>query len=578
MNIKPINKARNLYKSRKKFVVVTLFFVASILAYRAIDLQVITNDHLRQKAQRQYISEIEIPAYRGKITDRHGNALAISTPVHSIWMNDNIFNHQEKNITALSNVLGINKKRLLKTIKQNKGRSFFYLRKRVKPSIAQNIHDLKIDGVHLLRDVKRFYPSGEIFSHIIGFTDTEDLGLEGLELAYNDWLKGEKGQKRIYRNLRRQIIHDETIETKAKPGKDLVLSLDKRIQYIAYRELKKAVVQYEAKSASAVVLDIKTGEVLALVNEPTFNPNNRRKLKSSQYRNRAVTDVFEPGSTIKPFTVASALDYGSIKTTTKFDTKQGVYRVGRKVVRDSHEFGVIDVSTIIRKSSNIGALKIALSMPTKYFWQTLSNVGFGSTTGSAYPGEASGILHHFSHWNKTMKVTVSYGYGLSTTALQLARAYSILASGGILKPVSFAKTEAPGEEIRVYSKKTTQKVVSMMEQVVSARGTGNEAKVKGYRVAGKTGTVHKYRAGRYEEKSYLSLFAGFAPVSNPRLAMVVIMDEPGAGEYYGGKVAAPVFSKIMSRSLSTLNIAPDDRDELNLIVVNQRNTLYDGRN
>ena len=404
----------------------------------------------------------------------------------------------------------------------------------------------------------RYYPASEVTAHVVGFTDIDDQGQEGLELAYNDWLQGTPGSKRVIKDRLGRIVEDVESIQPSSPGKDLTLSIDRRIQYLAYRELKAAVQQHKARSGSAVLLDVKTGEILAMVNQPSYNPNNRKHMRSSQYRNRAITDVFEPGSTIKPFTIATALESGKYSPTTLIDTTPGYYKIGSYTVHDHINYGVINVTRVITKSSNVGASKIALSLDPERIWSMFNRVGFGSVSASAFPGESAGLMTHYSRWHDIERATMSFGYGLSVTPLQLAHAYSILAADGINRPVSLLKQTRPVEGQRVISAPVTQQVRAMMETVISKEGTGSRASVQGYRVAGKTGTVHKSAAGGYSVDRYISVFAGMAPASKPRLVLVVMINEPEGEEYYGGQVAAPVFSSMMSGALRLMNIAPDN--------------------
>jgi len=439
-----------------------------------------------------------------------------------------------------------------------------YLKRRVAPDLAQKVMALEVPGVALLPEYKRFYPAGEVTAHVVGFTNVDDQGQEGMELVYDARLKSIAGAKRVIKDRIGRVVENVERVSEPQPGEDLVLSIDRRLQYLAYRELKAAVKNNRADAGSVVILDVRTGEVLAMVNQPAYNPNNRAKLKSSHLRNRAVTDVFEPGSTIKPFTVAAALETGRFNSNTVVDVRPGYLKVGRKTIRDFRDYGVIDVSTILQKSSNVGASKLALSITPEHLWQVFASVGLGADSGSGFPGEPSGLLTDFGAWHDIQRATVSYGYGLSVTAMQLARAYAALATDGRPLPVSFLRrSEAQAAELAslyepVLSENSLRKVRRMLERVVEEGGTGTRAAVPGYRIAGKTGTVKKSGAGGYVEDSYLALFAGLAPASDPRLAMVVMIDEPRGEEYYGGVVAAPVFSRVMAGALRMLDIPPDN--------------------
>jgi len=416
---------------------------------------------------------------------------------------------------------------------------------------------LGLPGVNLQREYRRYYPAGEVTAHVVGFTNIDDRGQEGLELAYDEWLRGTPGSKRVLRDRLGRVVRNVEQIRKPEPGRDLTLSLDRRIQYLAYRELKRAVFHHQARSGSLVILDVHTGEVLAMVNQPSFNPNDRRQFLPAQTRNRAVTDVFEPGSTIKPFTIAAALLSGRYRPNTLIDTSPGHYRLGRAVIRDDRDYGRINLTTVIQKSSNVGASKIALSLPDELLYRVQDSFGFGAVTGSGFPGEVGGLINDAGHWRRIEKATVAYGYGISVTALQLVRAYAALADDGRLHPVSFLRVTSPEPARRVLPARVARQIRRMLEAVVADGGTGTRARIAGYRVAGKTGTVKKAVAGGYSEDRYVSVFAGFAPASHPRLAMVVIVNEPRDGIYYGGLVAAPVFSRVMAGALRMLGVAPD---------------------
>lgn len=416
---------------------------------------------------------------------------------------------------------------------------------------------LEIPGVSTQREYRRYYPLGEVAAHVVGFTNVDDVGQEGLELAYNDWLRGIAGSQRVIKDRLGRVIKNVELIKSADPGKDLALSVDRRLQYLTYRELKRVVFQHKARSGSAIIMDAKSGEVLAMVNQPSYNPNNRHNLKGSNYRNRAITDTFEPGSAIKPFTIAAALESGRYTPTTRINTAPGFMRVGNNSISDIRNYGQIDVTKVIQKSSNVGASKIALSLPARKLWEVHNKVGFGMTSGSGFPGEVEGVLTHSSNWREIDQATLSYGYGISVTALQLARAYSVLANDGVLLPVSFTRQDKIVRGERVLKKSTTRQLNGMLEKVVTEEGTGKRARISGYRVAGKTGTIKKASAGGYQDDKYFSVFAGMAPASDPRLVMVVVINEPRNGVYYGGEVAAPVFSKVMAGALRLMGIAPD---------------------
>jgi len=539
-------------------VVGIVFAVAAVMLWRAVDLHVFNKEFLQSQGNARYMRTMPVAAHRGVITDRHGDPLAVSTPVDSVWINPAEFLTERKSWRKLTKLLSLNTDKVERLVLQRAKREFVYLKRHIRPELGEQVAALNIAGVYLQREYRRYYPAGEVAAHVLGFTNIDDAGQEGLELAYNDWLRGESGRKMVIKDrLGRTIKHVESIQA-AQPGKDLVLSIDRRLQYLTYRELKRAVLQYKAKSGSAIILDTKTGEVLAMVNQPSYNPNNRSKLKISHLRNRAVTDVFEPGSTIKPFTVAAALESGKFKPSSIVNTNPGYYRIGKYVVQDVKNYGWIDLSTILSKSSNIGASKLALAISAKNLNDVHSRIGFGFTTGSGFPGEVGGIINMPTEKQTVERATLSYGYGLSVTPLQLVRSYAAIANNGVMPAVSFIRVSEPANESKVLSEKHAKQIRKMLEGVVSKKGTGSRAAVAGYRIAGKTGTVKKASAGGYSDDRYVAVFAGMAPASNPRLAMVVTINEPRGDVYYGGKIAAPVFSKVMSGALRLMDIAPDN--------------------
>ncbi len=537
------------------------------LLFRAVDLQVSSKEFLQDHGDARALRVVKIPAHRGMITDRNGESLAISTPVNSIWAVPRKVMAADAKLDRLAEYLHMDEKELSSMLKDRIGRQFVYLKRHVAPALAEQVMLLDIPGISLQREYRRYYPAGEVTSHVLGFTNIDDSGQEGMELAYDSWLKGSPGSKRVLKDRLGRIIENIESITTPDPGNQLVLAIDRRVQYLAYRELKSAVNHHKARAGTLVMLDVKTGEIIAMVGQPSYNPNNRTGLKSGHYRNRALTDVFEPGSTLKPFTIATALESGLYDLKSTIDTRPGFFKVGDHTIRDHRDFGVIDLATVIKKSSNIGASKIALSLEPLVFWSTLTKVGFGQATGSGFPGEASGFLNPYNNWSEVEQATMSFGYGISTTALQLAQAYMPFATDGLKLPISFLKVTEPVTASRVFSASVARQVRNMLETVVQKGGTGNKANVEGYRVAGKTGTVHKTVVGGYSEDRYLSLFAGMAPASNPRLIAVVIIDEPKGDQYYGGLVAAPVFSNVMAGALRLLDIPPDDLPILNRQII-----------
>lgn len=542
---------------RRRIAVGVLFIAAGGLAWRAVDLQLTRNDFLRDRGDARYLRVVAVPAHRGMITDRHGEPLAISTPVSSVWAAPRRLLADRSRWPELAAVLGTNVEHLRAVVEPRADREFVYLKRHVPPALAAQIAGLGVDGVALTREYRRYYPTGEVTAHVLGFTNVDDVGQEGLELAFDAALRGVEGAKRVIKdNLGRVVENVESIRA-PEPGRTLKLSIDKRVQYVAYRELKAAVQAHRARGGAIVVLDAQSGEILAMANQPSFNPNNRNQLESAYYRNRAVTDVFEPGSTAKPFTVAAALESGVFTTGSRIDTAPGRFAIGRHTIHDLHDYGVLDLAGVIVRSSNVGAAKIALALDAERLWRTLHAVGFGRLTELGFPGESAGKLNDYEDWREIEQATLAFGYGLAATPVQLAGAYAVIAAGGRRLPLTLIAREGRPAGERVLSARVASELRAMLEGVVTA-GTGKRAGVPGYRVAGKTGTVHKPGAQGYAEDRYVSLFAGFAPASTPRLVAVVVIDEPRAGEYFGGSVAAPVFGAVTRAALRLLNVPPDD--------------------
>jgi cell division protein FtsI (penicillin-binding protein 3) len=550
--------SNSIYQGRRVFVLLCMGLAAVALVWRAVSLQVLDKEFLLSQGEARHLRVVTLPAHRGVIQDRNGEPLAVSTPVESVWVNPQELGGEQQRIPELAALLSLDGSKVQQLLARRADREFVYLQRHLSPALAEKVSALKIPGVYLQREYRRYYPGGEVAAHLVGFTNIDDQGQEGLELAYEDWLDGEPGAKRVIKDGKHHIIEDVESIRRPRPGKDLKLSIDRRIQYLAYRELKGVMKEHKARAASAVVLDVKSGEVLAMVNQPSFNPNNRQQLRRSHMRNRAVTDVFEPGSTMKPFIVATALQSGRFQPETEVSTSPGWFRVGVNTVRDVHDYGQLDVTGVIRKSSNVGISKIALALPAEDIWTTLTDIGFGAQTYSGFPGEASGLLSYHGGWNEIETATLAYGYGISVTALQLAQAYGVLATDGIKRSVTFLREGDVSEERRIMPAETARQVRAMLEQATGADGTAPQARIAGYRVAGKTGTVKKAAPGGYSSNKYLAVFAGLAPASDPRLVMVVMVDEPGNGKYYGGQVAAPVFSRVMSGALRLLAVPPDD--------------------
>lgn len=547
---------------RRGVVLAVLLAAVVLLAWRAVDLQILSRAFLQEQGDARSLRVVPIPAHRGAITDRNGEALAISTPVDSIWADPAQLLADREGLARVARKLGLDAVTLGSELEARRDKAFFYLRRQVPPDLAAEVAALDVAGVFRQREYRRYYPMGEVTAHVMGFTNIDDRGQEGLELAYDEWLRGTPGAKRVIKDRLGRVVGDVESIRVPRPGRDLALSIDRRIQYLAYRELKAAVKANGARSGSLVLLDVTTGEVLAMVNQPSYNPNNRGDLKPAGLRNRAVTDQFEPGSTLKPFTVATALETGRYRPETPVDTSPGWVKVTGKVIRDTRNLGPIDVATVLRKSSNVGASMIGMSLPAERFWSLLTRVGFGAPANIGFPGEASGALAHYSTWRPVEQATLSYGYGLSTSTLQLAHAYSVLAADGLLRPLSLVKVAKRPRGEQVVPPAVARQVRSMLEAVVGDGGTAPRARVSGYRVAGKTGTAHKLVDGAYSEDQYRAIFVGIAPASAPRLVAAVVLDDPRGEQYYGGQVAGPVFARVMAGALRLLDIPPDDLQAL----------------
>ena len=551
------NQTARRFVGRATLVSVFFVLLAMSLVARAVHLQVLNTEFLNKQADSRHLRTEIITAHRGTITDRNGEPLAISTPVDSVWANPKELALAEDKMPQLARALELDEQSLIRQITFSMNKDFVYLRRHLSPDQADKVMALKLPGVNVQREYRRYYPAGEVVGHLVGFTDIDDKGLEGLELEFNHWLAGESGAKRVLKDrLGRSVENVESIRP-PHHGKDLRTSIDLRIQYVAYRALKAAIQVNNAESGSIVVLDTHTGEVLAMANQPTYNPNDRSQMQPERYRNRAITDIFEPGSSIKPLIVTAALESGRYRPSSIIDTGPGYVKVGAKTIEDTHNLGRISLTTILARSSNVGATKLAMSLQPEQLWKTMTEFGVGSLTASGFPGESAGTLTHYNHWQPISQATLAYGYGLSVTPLQLAQAYAMLGSNGVLHPVSLVALEQPGEGEQMVTKESAAAVRRMLEEVIRPGGTGTGAAVAGYRIAGKTGTSWKFAAGGYSKDKYISIFAGLAPASDPRLAAVIVIDEPSGGKYYGGDVAAPVFADIMADSLRLLAVPPD---------------------
>jgi cell division protein FtsI (penicillin-binding protein 3) len=529
---------------------------------RGIYLQGIHDDFLQEKGNARYSRVVEVSAHRGKISDRNGDPLAVSTPVESVWASPADVEADPQQIRKLAKILGLNADEVKNRLSDT-SRDFVYLKRLLPPNQVEKVMGLGVPGISLQREYRRYYPAGEEAAQVLGFTGQDDIGQEGMELALQDRLAGKPGSQRVIKDNRGYIVEDAGSLRPPKPGSDIELSLDSDMQHLAYRELENAVRQHRAKSGAVVMLDARSGEVLALVNYPGYNPNNRDNTSSKAMRNRAITDLFEPGSTLKPFTIAMALETGKVHPNTVINTEHGVYTLAHRKIHDADPESRLTVAQVIQKSSNIGAAKIALAMQPETMWRGLSDSGFGALTGSNFPGEAPGKLYDPKTWRPIEQATMAYGHGISVNLLQLARAYTIFANDGELLPVSLLKLDAAPAGQRVFSEQTCREMRNMLEMVVLPGGTAPLAQVAGYRVAGKTGTAHKLENGHYVNH-YVASFVGFAPVSNPRLVIAVMIDDPQGAEYYGGEVAAPVFSKVTGAALHALNV-PNDAPLNNVI-------------
>jgi cell division protein FtsI (penicillin-binding protein 3) len=541
------------WRARVLLIGLLVWFIA--LTGRAVYLQGLNNDFLRQKGESRYSRVIDLPATRGMIVDRNNEPLAISTPVESVAASPDDVTLTNDQATRLARLLEMDVSDLRHKLAEDK-REFVYLKRQLAPELAARVVEMNIPGIFLQREYRRYYPSGEVMAHLLGFTDVDDKGQEALELAFNDTLTGKAGSRRVIKDRLGHIVEDVDSIRTPQNGARLQLSIDAKIQYLAFRELKKAVIDHRAKAGGIVVLDAHTGEVLAMANMPSYNPNNRGRYDARRTRNRAVTDLFEPGSTLKPFTAAAALEAGTVKPGTVIQTAPGRLTIGNRTIHDAHTEGALTVEQVIQKSSNVGAAKIALGLAPEQMWTLFNKVGFGAVPKSGFPGEAAGRLRAYAGWKPIEQATMSYGHGISLSLLQLARAYTVFATDGVMRPVTLLKRDTPEEGTSVVSPVTAREVRHMLEMVTQAGGTAPRAQITGYRVAGKTGTAHKLEGRGYAHDKYVSSFVGFAPASAPRLIVAVMIDEP-LGQYYGGTVAAPVFAEVMAGALRMLGIPPD---------------------
>jgi cell division protein FtsI (penicillin-binding protein 3) len=576
-----INKATQtstLKVARWRFYSVALVMTAATLwlIWHVASLQVLPDtdkgfEFLQDQGQSRTLRTESITAYRGVITDRNGEPLAVSTPVASLWANPKVLLQAPQRWAELSQALGWNKAELESRLARFSSREFMYLQRHMPPQAAEAILALDIPGVYSQTEYRRYYPAGDVTAHLVGMTDIDDRGQEGMELAYDAWLSGENGAKEVLKDLHGRTVKELQLIKAARSGQNLTLSIDLRLQYLAHRELKNAVEQSGARAGSLVILDVATGEVLAIANQPSYNPNDRSHAKGAALRNRAITDLYEPGSTMKPIAVMAALESGKFKPHDVINTSPGYIQIGDKTLKDLHDYGTLDLSMVIAKSSQVGMTKLALELEPNIIRDMYARLGIGQTTGTGFPGEGSGVLPAHARWRPIQRATLAYGYGMNVTVLQLAQAYGVIASGGLKRPVSLLRvdTETTGE--RVVAEQYTQDITTMLKRAAT-EGTATRARAISYTVAGKTGTVHKVGAQGYEEKRYMSSFAGMAPADDPRIVAVVVIDEPNATQYFGGLVAAPVFSKVAEGALRMMQIPPKSI-EPNIVVQPKKETV-----
>lgn len=544
--------------SRVRMVMlIGLFLMAALaLVARAIELQVMETEFLQEEGEARYLRQVEIPTMRGRITDRHGQPLAVSTPVQSVWAHPGELLQAADRIPLLASVLGEDADVLQRRLSQRAGREFVWVVRRIRPELAERVRQLAIPGVFLQREYRRFYPTGEVSAQVVGMTNIDDVGQEGLELAYDNWLTGRTGVKRVIQDRLGRTVEDVELVREAEPGRELRLTLDRRLQYLAYRELVATVKRHQARSGSVVVMDVTSGEILAMVNYPSFNPNARERENLDGIRNRAVTDVLEPGSVIKPFVVAAAIEAGVARPGMMLETAPGYMEVSGHRIEDVHNYGRLTLTGVLTKSSNVGAVQLALAMEPQHMWSMYSRMGFGRVTGSGFPGESAGVLRDHQRWRRLEQATMAYGYGLSVTPLQLVRAIAAIADEGRLRTPGFVL--GSGRQVEnVLDPALARELAGMLETVTSEEGTATLAAIDGYRVAAKTGTSRKVGVGGYSDR-YVSSIAGFAPVSRPRLAGVVVIQDPRGDAYYGGLVAAPLFGTVMADALRLADVPPDD--------------------
>ena len=541
------------YRSRLVMLLVALAFLALVI--RAVWLQTVSNDFLQRQGESRYARTIELPASRGQVLDRNGVVLAKSLPARAVWASPEDFKATPEQLARLAKLLEMPERELRRRL-ADEDKTFVYLKRQVEAAVAEQVAELKIPGVHQRKEYKRYYPEGEALAHVVGFTNVEDAGQEGIELAHDRLLAGAVGSRRVIRDRLGRVIEDVGAIREPRNGRDLQLSVDTKIQYHAFSALREAIATHKAKAGAVVVLDARTGEVLALANLPTYDPNERRQLSGAQLRNRVITDTFAPGSTMKPFTTALALEAGKFKPSTLIDTAPGKLKIGSATIGDTKPHGTLTVEEVLQKSSNVGTVKMAMTMPPQQMWDMFAGVGFGQPPQIGFPGAVAGRVRPHRSWKPIEQATMSYGHGISVSLVQLARAYTVFTADGRVLPLSMLRSDEAPAGVQVFSPKTARAVSHMLEMAAGPGGTAPKAQVPGYRVAGKTGTAYKQENGRYVRK-YIASFVGYAPVSDPRLVVAVMIDEPSAGQHYGGQVAAPVFSRIVGDALRALGVPPD---------------------
>ena len=541
---------------RVALLVVVMGLAALVLLGRAVKLQVMDTEFLQEEGEARFLRQVEIPTMRGRITDRNGQPLAVSTPVESVWAHPGELLQAADRIPLLASVLGEDPGAIQRRLSQRADRQFVWIIRRIRPELAEQVRQLDIPGVFLQREYRRFYPTAEVSAQVVGMTNIDEVGQEGLELAYDNWLTGRTGLKRVIQDRLGRVVEDIELVREAEPGRELQLTLDRRLQYLAYRELVAAVEEHRARSGSVVVLDVRTGGILAMANYPSFNPNSRERDGAEGVRNRALTDVLEPGSVVKPFVVAAAMEAGLARPGMQIDTAPGWMNVSGHTIEDIRNYGELTVTGVLTKSSNVGVVQLAMAMDPQHMWSMYSRLGFGRVTGTGFPGESAGVLRDYQRWRKLEQATLAYGYGLSVTPLQLARAMAAVADGGRLRQPSFILgSDNPVQS--VMDPALAEQLAGMLETVTGPDGTASRAAIDGYRVAAKTGTSRKVGVSGYSDR-YVASIGGFAPVADPRLAAVVVIQDPAGEHYYGGLVAGPLFGRVMTDALRLMNVPPDN--------------------